>query len=102
MTRSAPVLVSILVPVFNEEENVARAYDAVRDVFGGLPGYEFELIFTDNHSTDATFTLLREIATHDPRVRVIRFARNYGYQRSLLVGYQLCFEFFRFCNVSNS
>lgn len=88
MTASAPVLVSILVPVFNEEGNVARAYEAVRNVFGTLADYEFELIFTDNHSTDATFALLRDLAARDPRVRVIRFARNYGYQRSLLVGYQ--------------
>ncbi len=81
-------LVSVLIPAFNEEENVNRAYETVRKVFDGLPGYDFEIVFTDNHSTDKTFALLKEIAAKDARVRVIRFARNYGYQRSVLVAYK--------------
>lgn len=80
--------VSILVPVFNEEANVERAYRAIVDVFRGLPDLDYEVIFTDNHSTDRTFELLRSIAAGDAKVRVIRFARNYGYQRSLLVAYK--------------
>lgn len=83
-----PKLVSVLIPAFNEEENVERAYEAVRTVFDGLPGYDFEIVFTDNHSTDRTFPLLKAIAARDKRVRVIRFARNYGYQRSVLVAYK--------------
>lgn len=81
-------LVSVLVPAFNEEANVERAYQAITRVFDGLEDYRCEILFTDNHSTDRTFPLLAEIARKDPRVRVIRFSRNYGYQRSLLVGYQ--------------
>lgn len=81
-------LVSVLVPAFNEEMNVERAYGAIVGVFKELPEYDYEIIFTDNHSTDRTFSLLRKIADDDPRVRVIRFARNYGYQRSLLYAYQ--------------
>ncbi|MBU2531149.1 MAG: glycosyltransferase family 2 protein [Alphaproteobacteria bacterium] len=81
-------LVSVLVPAFNEEENVERAYRAIVEVFETLPGYSYEIIFTDNHSTDRTFELLRQIAARDPNVRVIRFARNYGYERSVLMAYQ--------------
>jgi glycosyltransferase involved in cell wall biosynthesis len=81
-------LVSILVPAFNEEDNVERTYAEITRVFDGLPEYDHEIVFTDNHSTDRTFALLSDIARRDPRVRVIRFARNYGYQRSLLVAYQ--------------
>lgn len=81
-------LVSILIPAFNEEENVVRAYETVRNVFDGLADYGFEIVFTDNHSTDKTFALLKTIAAKDSRVRVIRFARNYGYQRSVLVAYK--------------
>jgi len=80
--------VSVLVPAFNEEANVERAYETIVDVFKGLPDYDYEIIFTDNHSTDRTFELLQAIAAKDPNVRVIRFARNFGYQRSLLVAYQ--------------
>lgn len=81
-------LVSILIPAFNEEDNVRRAYETVREVFSGMEDYDFEIVFTDNHSTDRTFALLKEISAGDARVRVIRFARNYGYQRSLLVAYK--------------
>jgi dolichol-phosphate mannosyltransferase len=80
--------ISILVPAFNEEENVQRAYAEIVRTFDRLPDCTYEIIFTDNHSTDRTFPLLRAIAEKDPKVRVIRFARNYGYQRSLLVAYQ--------------
>ena len=83
-----PTRVSVLVPAFDEEETVERCYKAIIDVFAGLPGYDYEIVFTDNHSTDRTFPILADIATRDPKVRVIRFARNYGYQRSLLVGYK--------------
>ena len=83
-----PTRVSVLVPAYDEEETVERCYKAIIDVFAGLPGYDYEIVFTDNHSTDRTFPILADIATRDPKVRVIRFARNYGYQRSLLVGYK--------------
>ncbi len=81
-------LVSVLVPAFNEELNVERAYRAIIAAFRSLPDYDFEIVFTDNHSTDRTFELLNDIGQKDPRVRVIRFSRNVGYQRSLLVAYK--------------
>lgn len=84
----AITLVSVLVPAFNEEANVVRAYDAITAVFDGLADYDCEIIFTDNHSTDRTFAILQQLSERDHRVRVIRFARNYGYQRSLLIAYQ--------------
>ncbi|MXU65225.1 glycosyltransferase family 2 protein [Oceanomicrobium pacificus] len=84
----AETFVSILVPAFNEEETVERAYREVTAVMEGLEDTRFEMIFTDNHSTDGTFRKLMEIAERDPRVKVIRFSRNCGYQRSLLVAYQ--------------
>lgn len=86
MTRKTRV--SILVPAYNEEANVERAYAAICDVFAELPDHEYEIIFTDNHSTDRTPELLRAIAARDANVRVIRFSRNYGYERSLLVAYK--------------
>jgi len=88
MIDTLPVIVSVIIPVYNEEENIDSAYEAVCSVFRGLPKYNYEIIFTDNHSTDASFAALRRLAEADPQVRVIRFARNYGYQRSILVAYQ--------------
>jgi glycosyltransferase involved in cell wall biosynthesis len=81
-------LISIIVPVFNEEENVAHLYNAVAPVIKKLEErYDFELIFTDNHSTDSTFNKLRELGERDNRVRVFRFSRNFGYQKSIFTGY---------------
>lgn len=88
MLTATPKIVSVLVPAFNEEANVERCYAAIVEVFERLPGYDCEIVFTDNHSSDRTFELLRGIASHDPRVRVIRFSRNIGYQRSLLAAYK--------------
>jgi len=82
------LLVSLVVPVFNEEPNVMPFYEAVCPVLDALAGtYEFEFLFTDNHSTDATWDLLRGLARQDHRIRAYRFSRNFGYQRSIMAGY---------------
>lgn len=82
-------LISICTPVYNEEDNIDRCVQAVRELFSGaLSDCDYEHVFTDNHSTDATFPRLAVIASADPRVRVIRFSRNFGYQRSILAGYK--------------
>lgn len=88
-------LISIIVPVFNEEENVAPLLHRLNDVVAGLrtknPDLDFEVVITDNHSTDATFEKLRDsIAAGGERnfkIRVFRFSKNIGFQKSILVGY---------------
>jgi glycosyltransferase involved in cell wall biosynthesis len=88
MTESGRPLVSRIVPVFNEEANIFPFHQAVVEVLGQLEDrFRFEFVFTDNHSTDRTFALLTELSRKDPRVRVFRFSRNFGYQRSILTGY---------------
>lgn len=82
-------LISIVIPVFNEESNVERTYAELRRVTDDLKDYRFEFLFTDNHSTDNTFALLSKIADKDPDVRIARFARNFGFQQSVLTGYRL-------------
>lgn len=82
-------LISICIPVFNEEANVDRAMERVARVFDGLPDYRYEIVFTDNHSTDSTFPILNAAALGDERIRVARFAANVGFQRSILTGYLL-------------
>jgi dolichol-phosphate mannosyltransferase len=85
---SHPKLISIAIPVFNEEANVERAYQAVVATMAKVATqYDWEIVFTDNHSSDRTFEILTELAQRDARVRVLRFSRNFGYQRSILTGY---------------
>lgn len=81
-------LISLVMPVYNEEANLDRAYAALTGVFKQLPQYELEFVFTDNHSEDHTFERLDALAKADSRVKAIRFTRNYGFQRSLLTAYR--------------
>jgi polyisoprenyl-phosphate glycosyltransferase len=82
-------LISVIVPVLNEENNIARAYAEICRVFDAMQGYDLEIIFTDNHSVDRTPKILADIARADPRVKVVRFVRNFGFQNSVLTGYRL-------------
>jgi dolichol-phosphate mannosyltransferase len=81
-------LLTIVIPVYNEGENVERAYNTVKAELESRDDLTFEIIFTDNHSVDDTFERLKRIAARDRRVRVLRFARNYGFNRSILTGYR--------------
>lgn len=80
-------LVSIIIPVLNEAANIPRLIPAIQKVADGLGGqYRFEFVFTDNCSSDTTFELLASAAAEEKRIRVFRFSRNFGFQRSILTG----------------
>jgi len=88
MTLEAKRLISIVSPVYNESENIERLYEAITHETDQLKDeYDFEFLFTDNCSEDDTFEKLARLAEKDSRIRVIRFSRNFGYQRSILTGY---------------
>jgi polyisoprenyl-phosphate glycosyltransferase len=83
-------LLSIIVPVHDEEANVEPLYDVlVRTLERIEDRYRWELLFTDNCSNDRTFERLERLAAKDPRIRIYRFTRNFGFQRSILTGYRL-------------
>ena len=71
--------ISIMVPCFNEEENVVPISEAIISVLEqDLPQYDYELLFIDNCSTDRTRELLRELCAKNPRIRAIFNAKNFG------------------------
>ena len=74
--------VTVLTPCYNEADNVRPLYERVRAVFQPLTDYAYEHVFIDNASTDATVSILREMAAHDRRVKVIVNTRNFGHIRS--------------------
>jgi polyisoprenyl-phosphate glycosyltransferase len=81
-------LITILIPVYNEEENVKIAYETVTPIMEDIQDrYDYELLFTDNHSTDKTFEILQSLSKTDEHIRVLRFSKNFGYQCSILTGY---------------
>lgn len=79
--------ISVLIPCFNEEENVAKMGAAVTELMTKrLPQYEYEIIFIDNASTDNTRTLLRGLCGGDKRIKAIFNAKNFGQFRSPYYG----------------
>jgi len=77
---------SIVVPVYNEEENIHGIHREVTAALDGT-GIDFELILVDDGSTDGSFRNLREIAAADDRVKVIRFRRNFGQTAAMAAGF---------------
>jgi glycosyltransferase involved in cell wall biosynthesis len=77
---------SIVVPFHNEEENVTKLYDRVKDVME-LVGSSFELVFVDDGSRDRTYRLLEEIAAVDSRVLLVKLRRNFGQTSALAAGF---------------
>jgi dolichol-phosphate mannosyltransferase len=76
---------SFVLPVFNEQETLNELYRRLADVADTLDG-ESEFLFVDDCSRDGTHELLTELAARDARVRVIRFARNFGHQVAITAG----------------
>lgn len=77
--------VSVLIPVYNEAASLFELRDELWPVLESL-GETFEVIFVDDGSTDDSPNILRRFADEDPRVRVIRFARNFGQQMATTAG----------------
>ena len=79
--------ISVVVPVRNESPNVERLY---RDVTDSLTrfGRSYEIVAVDDGSRDDTFELLARLQARDPRVRVIRFRRNFGQTAAFAAGFQ--------------
>ena len=71
--------ISIMVPTYNEEENVELMYKALKEMFKKeLPNYQYEILFIDNKSRDNTRNLIRKICKKDKNVKAIFNAQNFG------------------------
>ena len=71
--------VSVVVPCYNEEENVRAMADALREMFEeDLPNYRYEIIFIDNDSKDRTREIIRQLCAEDRNIRGIFNAKNFG------------------------
>lgn len=77
--------VSVIVPVYNEEESIPELYTELVAVFDRGP-WDAELVIVDDGSTDRSAAVISGIARQDPRVRFVRFARNFGQTAAILAG----------------
>jgi glycosyltransferase involved in cell wall biosynthesis len=80
------MLVSIIVPLHNEEENVQELYDTLTSVMESQ-SYDYEILFVDDGSTDRTLQLLDPFEQKDSRVRILRFRRNFGKAAAWAAGF---------------
>lgn len=76
---------SIIIPIYNEEENIPELYNRLTSALEELGSYE--IIFVDDGSSDRSFPLLKDIAENDRSVKVMKFSRNFGQHPAINAGF---------------
>jgi glycosyltransferase involved in cell wall biosynthesis len=79
-------MLSIVIPAFNEEQNVDRVYGRLSAVMAGIADLDWELIFSVDPSTDRTEQLILALRERDARVKMLRFSRRFGQPAATLAG----------------
>jgi glycosyltransferase involved in cell wall biosynthesis len=78
--------VSVVIPVYNESPNLGELHRELTDTLGAW-GRSYELLFVDDGSTDDSYAILERLQAADPRVRVVRFRRNFGQTAGFSAGF---------------
>jgi glycosyltransferase involved in cell wall biosynthesis len=86
MTPTSKVLISVIIPMKNEADNVRELYRELTKVFATLPDYRYEFIFVDDGSTDKSILVVQALERRDPKVRLVRLARNFGKEIATTAG----------------
>jgi glycosyltransferase involved in cell wall biosynthesis len=81
------VELSVIIPLFNEKDNLEPLYTRLTRVLQGL-GNTYEIIFIDDGSTDNSFHILRELSIKDKHIHVIKFTRNFGQHPAIMAGFK--------------
>lgn len=76
-------LISVVVPIFNEEDNIQSLYDSLSNV---LKEYKYEIIMVNDGSNDCSDNCIKELVEKDPRVKLINFTRNFGHEAATTAG----------------
>jgi glycosyltransferase involved in cell wall biosynthesis len=83
------VLLSVIVPVYNEEEVIKSFLQRVTVVLDTLP-FDAEILFVNDGSTDASLDILKQLKEHEPRVNIIDLSRNFGKEIAMTAGLDFC------------
>lgn len=81
------MLISLIIPCFNEEEALPLLYPALCQTMEELPDFDFELLFVNDGSRDGTMDVLRRLAQQDERVQYLSFSRNFGKEAAMYAGF---------------
>jgi len=83
----APLQISVLIPLFNEEESLPELHDWIVRVMNAND-FGYEILFMDDGSRDRSWEVIRQLSLRNPNVRGLRFTRNYGKTAALQTGFQ--------------
>lgn len=79
--------IEIVVPCYNESENIRPLYEAIKGVFAEkLPAYSYTLLFVNDGSSDDSLVVLKKLSEEDKRVKYLSFSRNFGHQLAVKAG----------------
>lgn len=82
--------ISVIIPCYLEEEVMNISYERLTAVMKRINGYDYELVFVNDGSTDNTYNILLNIAKEDNNVKIINLSRNFGHQAAVMVGLRNC------------
>ena len=77
---------SIIIPSFNEEQNINELYQRIVKTLFEIKIDDYEIIFIENGSTDNSLSILKNLNTLNKKVKIVSFSRNFGYQNAILAG----------------
>lgn len=85
--RSGPVDISLVIPVYDEEENLPKLHAEIVEHVGSM-GVSWEVIYVDDRSEDRSFEVLMDLREKDDHVRIVRFRRNFGQTPAMSAGFE--------------
>jgi len=85
MNKKKPKI-SLVIPVFNEKNNLSFFLNATQKAIQNLDDYIFELLFVDDGSTDSTWDIINDLSKIDDRIKGVRFSKNFGKEVALTAG----------------
>lgn len=83
-------LVSIIIPVYNEESNIEWHFTKIQDQIDSVRGYQFEVVYVNDGSTDNSLNIIRSLSSKYTHVHYVNFSRNFGKEAATTAGLQKC------------
>jgi glycosyltransferase involved in cell wall biosynthesis len=80
------LLVSVVIPCYNEEAVITSTLNRINDVVNNLTAYEFELIVVNDGSSDSTRVIVEDLVMHDKKIKLLNLTRNFGHQIAVSAG----------------